>query len=70
MKLLIVVPTVDPASGGPAESVQKRGAHLGKQGDRMEVLTMDDPAESFVQTYSLPVHALGPSLTEIGRAHV
>jgi glycosyltransferase involved in cell wall biosynthesis len=63
MKLLIVIASVDPAGGGPSEVVEKRGLRLQQLGHRVEVVTLDDPLQSFLRKYPLPLHALGPSST-------
>jgi glycosyltransferase involved in cell wall biosynthesis len=63
MNLLIVVASVDPQSGGTSEVVEKRGMHLQQLGHRVQVLTLDDPQQSFLHNYPLPCHALGPSHT-------
>ena len=63
MKLLHVLPSVDPKSGGPIEGVKQRGIRLQQLGHRAEVVTLDDPLQRFLEQFPLPVHALGPSLT-------
>jgi glycosyltransferase involved in cell wall biosynthesis len=61
MKLLVVMPSVDPEGGGPTEVVEKRSIRLQQLGHSVEVVTLDDPRQSFLQTYPLTFHALGPS---------
>jgi glycosyltransferase involved in cell wall biosynthesis len=61
MKILHIIPSVNPKGGGPMEGVRQRGLRLLEMGHQVEVLTLDDPASSFLATYGLPVHALGPS---------
>jgi len=61
MKLLHVLPSVDPQGGGPMEGVRQRGVRLQQLGHTVEVVTLDDPAQPFVDDYPLRVHALGPS---------
>lgn len=66
MKLLHVLPTLDPVGGGPIESVLQGGLACRRMGHRVEVATLDDPAAPFVAGFALPVHALGPGRTRYG----
>ncbi len=43
------------------EGVRQVGLQMRKRGDVVEVVTLDDPKESFVRSFPLAVHALGPS---------
>jgi glycosyltransferase involved in cell wall biosynthesis len=61
MKLLHVIPSVDPRGGGPMEGVRQRGLRLLDMGHAVEVVTLDDPASPAVADYPLKVHALGPT---------
>ncbi len=61
MKILHILPSVDPQGGGPTEGVRQRGLRLIEMGHQVEVLSLDDPARPFLAGYGLPVHALGPS---------
>ena len=63
MKLLHVLASVDPRGGGPLEGVRQRGLRLEQLGHSVEVVTLDDPAASFVQGFPLKVHAVGPPLS-------
>jgi len=61
MKILHILPSVDPKGGGPMEGVRQRGARLIEMGHQVEVVSLDDPTSTFLAGYGLPVHALGPS---------
>jgi glycosyltransferase involved in cell wall biosynthesis len=61
MKLLHVIPSLDPQGGGPMEGVRQYGQRLPSLGHRAEVLTLDDPAAPFMKDFPLAVHAIGPS---------
>jgi len=61
LKLLHVIASANPSSGGPLEGVRQRGMQLRSEGHTVEIVTSDDPAEAFVKEFPLPVHALGPS---------
>ena len=62
MKLLHVIPTCDPASGGPIEGVKQFYKEFKKSGITPEILCSDDPKKQFNKHKDLPkIHALGPS---------
>jgi glycosyltransferase involved in cell wall biosynthesis len=61
MKILHILPSVDPKGGGPMEGVRQRGLRLMEMGHQVEALSLDDPASPFLSGYGLPVYALGPS---------
>lgn len=61
MKLLHVLPSANPRTGGPLEGVLQRGLRLRELGHTVELVTLDDPNEDFVTQFPLAVHALGPS---------
>lgn len=63
MRLLHVLSSVEPGGGGPLEGVRERGLKLCELGHSVELATLDDPAETFVREFPLPVHALGPPRT-------
>lgn len=65
MRILHVISTVDPAAGGPSESVRvllgfKDLGYLG------EVVTLDTPGAPYLAALPFPVHALGPRRTRYG----
>jgi glycosyltransferase involved in cell wall biosynthesis len=66
MKLLHVLASVDPKGGGPVEGVRQRGLRLEQLGHSVSVVTLDDPAASFVQGFPLTVHAVGPPRSSYG----
>ena len=61
MKLLHVLPSLDPAGGGPMEGVLQSGLACVRLGHQVEIVTLDDPAAEFLVGYPLRVHALGPA---------
>jgi glycosyltransferase involved in cell wall biosynthesis len=61
VKLLHVMASVDPRSGGPIEGVRQQAAQLMRWGHAVEVLSLDAPAEPFLAQLAFPVHAIGPS---------
>jgi glycosyltransferase involved in cell wall biosynthesis len=61
LKLLHVFRSLNPQGGGPIEGVRQRGIRLQQLGHAVDVVTLDDPTEAFLQEFPLTVHALGPS---------
>jgi glycosyltransferase involved in cell wall biosynthesis len=66
MRILHIMPSVDPRGGGPTEGVRQRGLRLVEMGHAVELVTLDDPAAPHVAAYPLPVHALGPTRGRYG----
>jgi glycosyltransferase involved in cell wall biosynthesis len=66
-RLLHVIRSIDPASGGPTVGMEKLAAASGKTpaGEpAMELVSLDDPGEEYLRGHTFPIHALGP-----GRGH-
>lgn len=61
MKLLRVIPSLDPRSGGPFEAARTCDKELLRQGHSVEVVCLDDPKHDFKSLYPALVHSLGPS---------
>lgn len=61
MRILHVIPSVDPRGGGPVEGVRQRGRRLVEMGHSVHLVTLDDPAAPHVAAFPLPVRALGPT---------
>lgn len=61
MKILHIIPSVDPKGGGPMEGVRQYGTRAQQMGHQIEVLTLDDPNASYLGDYPLKVYAIGPS---------
>ena len=58
-RILHIIGTLDPAAGGPSESVRVL-LSFGPAGYTGEVVTLDSPDEPFLKDVPFPVHALGP----------
>ncbi|SEF93039.1 Glycosyltransferase involved in cell wall bisynthesis [Bryocella elongata] len=56
MRFLHLIGTMDPAAGGPTESVRL----LLSDGYSGEVVSLDAPDAAYLRSYPFPVHALGP----------
>ncbi len=65
MRILHIMGTLNPAAGGPSQSVRVllSYASIGYIG---EVATFDDPEAPFLKDIGFPVHALGPVHTTYG----
>ncbi len=61
MKILQILPSLDPVGGGPIEGVRNQGYYLSEHGHHVEILTLDDPAEDFLNNTPLIIHAVGPA---------
>jgi len=66
MRILHVIPSLDPATGGPTEVVRVL-LNYGPADCEQEVVTLDDPGASFLREMGAPVHGLGPRLSVYGR---
>ncbi|WP_233800125.1 glycosyltransferase [Paraburkholderia sp. HP33-1] len=66
MKILHLLPSVDPRGGGPVEGVHRSSIAMQKAGHDIEVATCDDPGDGYLATFPFRVHALGPSRGHYG----
>ena len=60
MKILRAIHTVNPALGGPIESVKQSSVLLARRGHVVEIISLDAPDDPWVRDFPVPVHALGP----------
>ena len=65
MRILHIIGTLNPAAGGPTESVRVLLSY-GPIGYTGEVVTLDDPSAPYLSEIPFPVHALGPTRTTYG----
>lgn len=61
MKLLHVLPSVDPRAGGPVEGVKQMGTMLQSMGHVVEIACLDSPEADWLRNFPLRVHAMGPA---------
>jgi len=66
MKLVHVLPTLNPASGGPTEYVRQVVPAVMAAGHHVEALTLDRPQAPWLSGLPFPVHAMGPSWGKYG----
>lgn len=68
MKILRSIHSVNPARGGPIESVKQSSAVLTRRGHDVEIISLDAPTDPWVRDCPVPVHALGPGRGSYGFA--
>jgi glycosyltransferase involved in cell wall biosynthesis len=61
MKLLHIVPTINPDTGGVVEGMKQMATATMKMGHVVEVVTLDSADESWLQNLPFLIHPLGPS---------
>ncbi|MGK7394480.1 MAG: glycosyltransferase [Candidatus Cyclobacteriaceae bacterium M3_2C_046] len=61
MRMLRVISTMDPLTGGPSQGIRNSIPALQKLGVESEVVSFDMPDASFLRNEAIKVHALGPS---------
>lgn len=61
MRILNVISSVDPAGGGPIESVLQTARALDALGHHSEIVALDAPGAPFLDDVPLIVHARGPA---------
>jgi glycosyltransferase involved in cell wall biosynthesis len=68
MKILRSTHTVNPALGGPIESIRQSSAALVRRGHEVEIISLDGPGDPWLREFTVPVHALGPGRGSYGYA--
>jgi len=61
MKILRVIATMAPSSGGPCQGVRNIIPVLEQLGVSNEVVSLDDPNANFIKKDTFTIHALGPA---------
>ena len=59
MKILHVIRSLSPSTGGPPEALRHLTNAYGEVGVQVEIATQDDPAAPYLANFSVPVHATG-----------
>ncbi|MFA6087898.1 glycosyltransferase [Mucilaginibacter sp.] len=62
MKLLHIIATMNPASGGPCQGIRNSNPEIVRYGVSREVVSLDDPKASFLGSDDFIIHALGPAI--------
>lgn len=63
MKVLRVIASMDPASGGPCQGIRNAIPEMKKLGVHTEVVCLDRPDASFIALDNFAIYALGPGKT-------
>lgn len=63
MKILQVIPTVDPSVGGVAPAMLALSRGLLRRGHQIEVVTVDPPSAPWLHQSDVPIHGVGSGLT-------
>ncbi len=66
MRILRSIHTLDPAVGGPIESVRQSSALLRRLGHDVEIVSLDRPDAPWLQDSPVTTHALGPGRGSYG----
>ncbi|MGF6769072.1 glycosyltransferase involved in cell wall biosynthesis [Paraburkholderia sp. GAS199] len=66
MKILHLLASVDPRTGGPVEGVRRSGLAMQEAGHEIEVASCDTPGDAHVAAFPFPVHAFGPASNRYG----
>jgi glycosyltransferase involved in cell wall biosynthesis len=66
MKILQVIPTLEPSVGGVAPAMLALSRGMIRRGHRVEVVALDPPSADWLHGIDLPVHAMGHGLTNYG----
>lgn len=66
MKILRCIHSLDPAIGGPFESVRQSSLVLARRGHEVEVVSLDAPDRPWLRDFPASVHALGPGRGSYG----
>ncbi len=61
MKILRVIASMDPKSGGPCQGIRNTTEALSLLGVQNEVVCLDAPDSPYLGNDSFPIHALGPA---------
>ncbi|MBU2995648.1 glycosyltransferase [Cellulophaga baltica] len=63
MKILRVIPSMNPEAGGPCQGIRNMVPELSKLGHHNEVVCFDQPDAAYLGKDSFSIHALGASKT-------
>ena len=66
MRILLVIHSTKPESGGPIESLTRRSEGLVREGHTVEVVSLDAPEEALTRSLPFPLTALGKGLGRYG----
>ncbi len=61
MKILHIIGSMDPVSGGPCQGIRNSNPEMVRLGSSREVVSLDDPKAAFLGSDDFPIHPLGPA---------
>ena len=59
MKLLHVIGSMNPQTGGPCQGIRSLASQMFKAGNTVEAVCLDDPNSEYLSQTPFPIHALG-----------
>jgi len=68
MRILRSIHTLNPAVGGPIESVRQSSVALSRLGHEVEIVSLDAPDAPWLRDFPVTTHALGPGRGSYGYA--
>ena len=65
MKLLHVISSMDPKSGGPSQGIRNLNPHLANNKLDIEIVCMDEPNQNYIDidNEDFKIHKVGTGLT-------
>ncbi|MEO7932989.1 MAG: glycosyltransferase [Chthoniobacterales bacterium] len=63
MKILHAISSIDPRQGGTSEAVLQLSREAIRQGHEVEIVSIDDPAADWIESFPFELHATGPGKT-------
>jgi len=66
VNVLILIPSINPGQGGPVVVLEQFARYQSRDGDKLHVVSFDDPASEWVRAFEYPLTALGPCATFYG----
>jgi glycosyltransferase involved in cell wall biosynthesis len=69
LKILHVIPSLSPSTGGPPEALRHLARAYGEIGVQVEIVCQDDPDAPYLVNFSIPVHATGARASTYAYSH-
>lgn len=66
LRILRVIASIDPRTGGPVEGLLQSSAEMARLGHQTEIATLDLPEAPWVRDCPFPTHGLGPRTRAYG----
>ncbi|EUB94923.1 glycosyl transferase group 1 [Rhizobium sp. CF080] len=59
MRILNIIASADPETGGPIEALRLSGLEMARLGHPVQAVTLDNPSAAYLRDFPLPIHACG-----------